>query len=92
MSKYRSAVQLFKSMTQMNPIKRPNCEEILETRGLWAMDKNDFEINDELRHILEEKSKDNQSIYHIIQTKFKLFDELEEQDSDFAINTFYETY
>jgi hypothetical protein len=56
-------------MTKLIPSKRPNCKEILESKHLWALDKNEFEINDELRHVLKEKSEDKQSIYHLICTK-----------------------
>jgi hypothetical protein len=38
---------------------------------MWALDKNEFEIKDELRIVLEEKSKDKQSIYYIIYRKLK---------------------
>jgi hypothetical protein len=59
-------------MTQLNSNKRPNFEEVLDPKHLWALDKNEFEINDGLRHDLEEKSKDKQSLYHIIYTKLYL--------------------
>ena len=50
-------------------LSRPNCEQILQSEHLWALDKNELRINHELRRVLEEKSKDKQSIYHIIYTK-----------------------
>jgi RCC1 and BTB domain-containing protein len=67
--KYKNAIQMWESMTQPNPSKRPNCDQILDSQHLWALDKNEFQINDEMKHILEEKSKDKQSVYHIIYTK-----------------------
>jgi hypothetical protein len=67
--KYKNAIQMWESMTQPNPSKRPNCDEILDSQHLWALDKNEFQINDEIKDILEEKSKDKQSVYHIIYTK-----------------------
>jgi hypothetical protein len=72
MSKYQNALKFSERMTNLIPSKRPNCEEILESKHLWALDKNEFQINDELRQILEEKSKDKQSIYHIFYTKLNL--------------------
>jgi hypothetical protein len=72
MSKYRNTVKLCEKVTQLNTIKRPNCLEILESKHLWALDMNEFTINDELRRVLEEKSNDKQSIYHIIYTKLNL--------------------
>jgi hypothetical protein len=36
---------------------------------LWALDKNELKIDNQMKRIIEEKSKDKQSIYHIIYTK-----------------------
>ncbi len=69
MSKYQNAIQLCDRMTQPIPYKRLNCEEILQSKHLWALDKNELIIDDHMRHDLEEKSKDKQSIYHIINRK-----------------------
>jgi hypothetical protein len=33
------------------PRKRPNCEEILEKKDLWALDEKELEINDEVEEI-----------------------------------------
>ncbi len=68
-SKYIKVVELCERMTQIKPIKRPNCEEILESKNKWALDKNELIVDNHLRLLLEEKSKDKQSIYHIIYTK-----------------------
>jgi hypothetical protein len=59
-------------MTQPNPIKRPNCNEILKLKHLWALEKNEIKIVDEMQRVLKEKSKDKQSIYHIICRKLGL--------------------
>jgi hypothetical protein len=69
MSKYENARELSDRMTRSIPIDRPNCKQILESKHLWALDNNELEISDELRRVLEEKSKDKQSIYHMIYTK-----------------------
>jgi hypothetical protein len=34
-----------------SPHKRPNCEEILMKKNLWALNEEEFEINDELEKI-----------------------------------------
>jgi serine/threonine protein kinase len=69
LSKYKNALQLYESLTQPIPHKRPNCEEILESKNKWALDKNELIIANDLRRTLEEKSVDKQKIYHIIYTK-----------------------
>ncbi len=56
-------------MTKLIPSKRPDCEEILESKHKWVLYKNELEINHELRRVLKEKSEDKQSIYHMIYTK-----------------------
>ncbi len=58
-------------MTQSIPSNRSKFEEIFNSKHMWALDKNEFEIKDELRIVLEEKSKDKQSIYYIIYRKLK---------------------
>jgi hypothetical protein len=70
MSKYQNALKLSHRMTKSILFKRPNCEEILDSKHLWALDKNELTINDDLKHVIEQKSKDKQSIYHIIYAKF----------------------
>jgi hypothetical protein len=72
MYKYQNARKLSDKMTRSIPIDRPNCKQILESKHLWALDKNELEINDELSGLLEEKSKDKQSIYHMIYTKLNI--------------------
>jgi hypothetical protein len=68
-SKYRNALQLYDGMTQSITSKRPKFEEIFNSKHLWALDKNELKIDNQMKRIIEEKSKDKQSIYHIIYTK-----------------------
>jgi hypothetical protein len=37
------------------PQRRPNCEEILEKKDLWAQNEEKFETNDELEKIIDSK-------------------------------------
>jgi hypothetical protein len=54
-------------MTQSIPSKRPQFEEIFNSKHLWALYKNEFEIVNQMKRIIEEKSKDNQFITSFIQ-------------------------
>jgi hypothetical protein len=56
-------------MTQPIPSKRPNFEQIFNSKYLWTLDKNELKIDNQMKRIIEEKCKDKQSIYHIIYTK-----------------------
>ncbi len=68
-SKYRNARDLCDRMTQPTSSKRPKFEEIFSSKHLWALDKNEIKIDNQMKRIIEDKSKDKQSIYHIIYTK-----------------------
>ncbi len=68
-SKYRNARELYRGMTQPIPSERPEFEQIFNSKHLWALDKNELKIDNQMKRIIEEKSKDKQSIYHIIYTK-----------------------
>jgi hypothetical protein len=67
--KYRNARQLCNGMTQNIPSNRPKFEEIFNSKRLWALDKNELKIDNQMKSIIEENCKDKQSIYHIIYTK-----------------------
>jgi hypothetical protein len=54
-------------MTQPTSSKRPKFEQIFSSKHLWALDE--IKIDNQLKRIIEDKSKDKQSIYHIIYTK-----------------------
>ncbi len=54
------------------PKKRPTCEEILKQRNLWALNKNELEINDELREEIISKINENQIIFSILKSKLNI--------------------
>jgi hypothetical protein len=56
-------------MTHSIPSNRSKFEEIFSSKNLWALDKNELKIDNQIKCIIEDKSKDKQSIYHIIYTK-----------------------
>ena len=68
-TKYRNALQLYEKMTQPIPSDRPEFEQIFNFKHLWALDKDEPKIDNQMKRIIEEKSKGKQSIYHIIYTK-----------------------
>ncbi len=54
-------------MTQRFPHKRPNCEEILEKKNSWALNKEELEISDELEDIIASKEHENEfTIYSML--------------------------
>ncbi len=49
------------------PQRRPNCEEILEKKDLWAQNEENFETNDELEKIIDSKWNGNElTIYCLL--------------------------
>ncbi len=56
-------------MTQPIPSNRHKFEQIFNSKHLWALDKNELKIDNQMKRIIEEKSKEKQSIYHMIYTK-----------------------
>jgi hypothetical protein len=54
-------------MTARLPHKRPDCEDILERKNSWALNKEELEISDELEDIIASKGRGNEStIYSIL--------------------------
>jgi len=50
--------------------KRPTCEEILKKKDLWALNEEEFEINDELEKIIDSKESENElTIYSLLKLK-----------------------
>jgi hypothetical protein len=69
-SKYIKSKEIFKKMTEHIPNHRPNCKEVYEEKCLWALDKKEFKIDNELGLILKSKFEDKDfSIYSIIISK-----------------------
>jgi Zyg-11 family protein len=57
-------------MTSRYTDKRPNCEEILEDKDLWALDENDFDLENALGTSIESELKGkNFLIHHILESK-----------------------
>jgi hypothetical protein len=55
--------------------RRQTCEKILNEHQSWALDKNEFEIENDLKFILEsKKNAEVFTIYSILNSKLKLFD------------------
>jgi hypothetical protein len=70
-SKFQNAVELYCDMTVLQN-KRPNCEQILMKKDLWALNEEEFGINDELKKIINSKESENDStIYSMLRSKFK---------------------
>ncbi len=60
-------------MTARLPHKRPDCEDILDRKNSWALNENEFEINDELKKELIPKLVDkNQIVFSILKLKFNI--------------------
>ncbi len=71
-TKYNAALQLYDDMIRGLPKKRPTCEEILKQRNLWALNKNELEINDELREeIISKINGENKIVFSIFKSKLK---------------------
>ncbi len=53
--------------------KRPTCEEILKKLNFWALNGEEFEINDELKKELIAKLVDeNQIVFSILKSKLNI--------------------
>jgi hypothetical protein len=52
-------------MTDRDYSERPDCQQILEDKHLWALNRNEFNFDEDLRFITEHKS-DNQFVYSMI--------------------------
>jgi hypothetical protein len=69
--KYKKAQKMCNQMAQYSPKLRPNCEQILEIKNLWALNENEFKINKLLSAALSpEKGNENFITYNIILSKF----------------------
>ncbi len=61
-NKYNESLKLCNEMTARLPHKRPDCEDILDRKNSWALNENEFEINDELKKELIPKLVDENEI------------------------------
>ncbi len=58
-NKYNESLELCNEMTARLPHKRLDCEEILERMNSWALNKEELEINNELKNIIASKESEN---------------------------------
>jgi hypothetical protein len=59
-------------MKQRLSHKRPDCEEILKRKNLWAMSEEELEINDELREEIISKLNDENLIFSALKSKLNI--------------------
>jgi hypothetical protein len=58
--------------------KRPECEEILEKKNSWALNKDELEISDELENIIASKERENElTIYLLLRSEINLIEPFE---------------
>jgi len=54
-------------MTVRLPSQRPDCEQIQKKKHLWALIKEELEINDEMENIIASKERENKfTIYSML--------------------------
>jgi hypothetical protein len=57
-------------MTAKSSHKRPNCEEIHKRKNSWALNEEEFEINEKFLKIIDSKeSEDELTIYSMLRSK-----------------------
>jgi hypothetical protein len=72
-SKFQNAVEFYDDMTRSIQNKRPNCEEILEKKNLWALNEEEFEVDDEMREeIITKVNDENQIVFSILKSKLNI--------------------
>ncbi len=72
-SKFQNSVELYDDMTRSLQKKRPNCEEILEKKNLWALNEEEFEVDDEMREeIITKVNDENQIVFSILKSKLNI--------------------
>ncbi len=69
MTKYQNILQICDKMTQTIIAKRPNCNEILNEKHLWALAENEFDYENESVNSFDK----NFYIYLILESKLKNF-------------------
>ncbi len=71
--KYNECFKLCKEMTSRASDERPDCEEILKRKNSWALNDEEFEINDELKKDLNPKLDDeNQIVFSLLKSKLNI--------------------
>jgi len=72
MSKYKTLRDLYERMTSNLPNRRPNCEEILEDKQLWDLNKNEFDAKQEFDNIIKSNQDKDSYVIKLI-NHFLLF-------------------
>ncbi len=86
-TKYKASLELCNEMTARLLNKRPNCEEILERKNWWALNKEALEINDELQNIIASKERENEfQIYSILRSEINLVEDSNSDSSSGAVD------
>jgi hypothetical protein len=73
--KYKECLELCNKMTVNLSYERPDCEEILKRKNLWALNKEELEINDELENIIASKEREIElTIYPMLRSEINLIE------------------
>ncbi len=71
-NKYENALDIYDFMLRALPQRRPNCEEILKRKNLWALNEEEFQISHELREeIISKINDENKIVFSIFKSKLK---------------------
>jgi hypothetical protein len=71
--KYNESLQLYEKMHSDFQHKRPNCEQILNKKDLWALEEQEFQIDDEVKKELIRKFNDeNQIVFSVLKSKLNI--------------------
>ncbi len=72
-TKYKAALDLYVDMLHPLPQRRPNCEEILQRKTQWALNEEEFEVDDELKkELIPKLVGENQLIFSILKSKLNI--------------------
>jgi hypothetical protein len=72
-TKYNAALDLYDDMCKPLPRKRPNCEEVLKKKDLWALNEEELDINEKLRdEIISKLNDENQTVFSLLKQKLKI--------------------
>jgi hypothetical protein len=84
--KYNESLKLYEKMTSKFPYNRPTCEQILKSKNSWALNKDELEINDELKNIMASKERENEStIYSMLRSEINLIENSSSDSSSLII-------
>ncbi len=70
--KYKNVIQCIQDMLSANKNSRPDCEQLLNNKSLWALDMNQLKeviINEELNGLITEMPIEQNFCKYFIKTK-----------------------